>query len=89
MVLPGEVTALVGGTEDVSRFQGSGIIISGVKYMYPATVNSMIVGRAKSTPVVLQLTNKSLVIAILKDGATPNNVKQVPFIANDLKSKGF
>jgi len=85
-----EAKDLAAGVKDVSKFQASGIMVGGVKYMYlnqPAAGQA--IGRKGPTTVMLATSNKATVVVLTKDGANPGNVTSHTFVADRLKKKNF
>jgi len=85
-----EAKDLAAGLKDNSKFQASGIVVGGVKYMFlNAPAAGLAIGRKGPTTALLVQTNKATVVALTKDGANPGNVTSHTFVADDLKKKGF
>jgi len=81
-----EIKALVAGWKDTTKFQASGIVVGGVKYMFLSkrdevkgadakhSICSQIIGRKGPNSVLLISSTKGLIITVTKDGANPANV---------------
>jgi hypothetical protein len=87
---PGEIPTIVAGMKDNSKFQASGIVFSGIKYMYLTTRSPEgVVGRKGANSIVIRTTAKAVLIIITSDGANPANITSIDFVADDLKKKKF
>jgi len=88
-----EITALVAGVKDVTKFQASGIHASGSKYFYLNTLNlpsgNHVVGKKGPASILLALSKQAIIIATIKEGMNAGNVSTVDFISADLQKKGF
>jgi len=85
-----EAKDVAAGLKDTSKFQASGILVGGVKYMYLSSpAQGQAIGRKGPTTVLAVATNKATVVILTKDGANPGNVTSHTFVADDLKKKGF
>jgi len=88
-----EITALVAGIKDVSKFQASGLTFAGNKYFYLNTLSlgsgSHVVGKKGPKSIVLALSKQAIIVAIIKDNANAGNVTSIDFISADLQKKNF
>eukprot|EP00697_Spironema_sp_BW2_P005053 gnl/Spiro4/16823_TR9056_c0_g1_i1.p2 gnl/Spiro4/16823_TR9056_c0_g1~~gnl/Spiro4/16823_TR9056_c0_g1_i1.p2 ORF type:complete len:127 (-),score=49.11 gnl/Spiro4/16823_TR9056_c0_g1_i1:143-523(-) len=85
-----EAKNLAAGLKDNSKFQASGVTISGVKYMFlNAPAPGQAIARKGPTTALLVSSAKATVVVLTKDGANPGNVTSHTFVADDLKKKGF
>jgi hypothetical protein len=88
-----EITGLVSGVKDVSKFQASGITYTTQKYFYLNTLSlgsgSHVVGKKGPKSIVLALSKQAIIVAIIKDNANAGNVTAVDFISSDLQKKNF
>jgi len=96
-----EIKNLVGGWKDSSKFQASGILVGGVKYMFLSVrqavpnadpkkaICAQVIGRKGPASVLLVQSGKSIIVTITKDGANPANVTTNEQTAIVLKGKGF
>jgi hypothetical protein len=86
----GEIATLVAGYKDHSKFQASGIVFGGVKYMFlTGRSPEGCVGRKGPNSILLRTTAKALLIVITNDGSNPANISSIDFVADDLKKKKF
>ncbi len=86
----GEISALLAGMKDSTKFQASGIVFAGVKYMYlTARSPQGIVGRKGPNSILLRTTNKAILVVITNDGANPANITSIDFVADDFLKKKF
>jgi len=85
----GEMDAILAGLKDVSKFQEKGVHVGGVKYMYVNKIDERVIGKKGQTNVVLRMTKKGVIIAVLKEGISPGNVTMVDFVADDLIKKSL
>ncbi len=86
----GEIAAIVAGLKDNAKFQASGIVYGGTKYMflYPRSPDG-VVGRKGSNSILIRQTNKAVLIIITVDGANPANITSLDFVADDLNKRKF
>lgn len=86
----GEIAALMAGMKDQSKFQSSGIVFAGTKYMFlTGRSPEGVVGRKGPNSILLRTTAKAILIIITSDGANPANITSIDFVADDLKKKRF
>lgn len=86
----GEISAIVAGLKDSSKFQANGIVFAGIKYMFLTQRSPEgVVGRKGPNSILLRTTNKTVLIIITNDGANPANITSIDFVADDLKKKKF
>jgi len=84
-----EIKGIMAGAKDEKKFQGSGITVGGVKYMYTSTVEEVFLGKKGTVSLMVKLSTKGVIIVLLKDGASPGNNTSVAFVVKDLVSKGY
>jgi len=89
-----EVKALVAGVKDTSKFTASGVVISGVKYMFLRSMDdgegkNTVVARKGPTTALITLSKKAIIVALTKDGANPANITSHTFVRDDLMKKNF
>jgi predicted regulator of Ras-like GTPase activity (Roadblock/LC7/MglB family) len=86
-----EAKGLAAGLSDTSKFQGGGIVVGGVKYMFlnADTAKKTAVGRKGPTTIMLAGTTKAIIVILTVDGANPGNVTSHTFIQDDLIKKKF
>lgn len=86
----GEIAALAVGMKDNAKFQASGIVFGGVKYMYlTARSPTGVIGRKGPNSILLRTTNKAIIIVITHDGVNPANITSIDFVAEDFMKKKF
>jgi len=75
-VTTAEAKALAEGIANNSKFQGSGIVVAGTKYMFLSGDQGAktAVGRKGPNSIMLAQSTKAIVIVLTNDGANPGNV---------------
>jgi len=85
-----EVAAIAAGLKDNSKFQSSGIVVGGVKYMFTSkTSEDIVIGRKSTTSIMAMSSKQGFVLAITKEGVSPGNITMVKFVVDDLTKKGY
>lgn len=74
-VTPDEIKGLLNGFSNPSLFQQSGVVVSGVKYMYIQSDDTQIQGKKAATGVSVAKAGKCLIIGVYGDGQQPGNCR--------------